>query len=182
MKIRIAVGIALLGSLALPARASAEKPVWKSIAMACVPTSDTAAKGGYVTSGGRIKLAPGQLGTISFVCPFDEARHLSLHKEYRLRAYVKRVTTRRRPREYVKAVLRAARDKTGDVFTILETDDDDFVDGSGPMVQVFSRREIIGWSADLTYYVQLTLKREEVDRSGGVEQIPEILSVEVLEK
>ena len=47
--------------------------------------------------------------------------------------------------------------------------------------RVRSSDEIIGWSDELTYYVQLTLRRESVIQAGGVEQIPSILMVELLQ-
>lgn len=181
MKTCALIGIALVASLATASSASAEKPVWKSIAMACVPTSETVANGVYVTSAGRVKHEPGKLGTISFVCHFYEALSVSSQKQYRLRAYVNRVSNHPAVREYATATLRAARDKTGEVVTVLETENDNFLSSNEPMVQIFSQPKLIAWSADFTYYVQLTITRDTIRTSVGVEQIPEILSVELLE-
>lgn len=183
MKLRTfltAVGIALAISFAAATPAEAEKTIWKSIAMACVPSSGTIESGNYVTTAGRVKHKPGRLGTITFICPF-EARGLSVRKQYRIRAHIKRVSNHPRPREYVRAQLRGARDRNGEVFTILQTDGDNFQSSDDPMVEIFSQREIIGWSDEITYYVQLTIERDEIREAVGVEQIPAILSVEILE-
>lgn len=172
----------ILAGLAAIPDARADRTVWKSTAMACVPTSATVEAGNYVTTAGRVKHDDGALGRISFICPFDEARELSLRKSYRLQASIKRVSNHPLPREYVTVQLRAADERSGHVFTILETEFDNFLATPGePLVRIWSQDEVIGWNDDFTYWVQLTIDRDRVREAVGVEQIPSILSVRLIQ-
>jgi len=182
MKVRTLIGIALVASFMTASGAQARTTVWKSIAMACVPTSTTITGQKYVTTGGRVKHKPGRLGLISFVCPI-EADGLTTTKRYELRAYIGRVLNHPlRPSNYVRAQLRGVRNRTGDVFTILDANYGfNLLTTSDRVGQMWSEREYIGWSNEITYYVQLTVTRDQLRRAGGIEQIPSILSVELIE-
>lgn len=50
----------------------AETVEWSSVAMACVPISNTVEEGKYVTTAGRVKFKDRKSGLISFICPVTQ--------------------------------------------------------------------------------------------------------------
>ena len=175
------LGLILVG-LAVSGEARADKIVWQSIAMACVPTSDTVDASNYLTTAGGVRHHAGETGLISFICAFDEARELSLRKSYRLRAHIKSVRNYPVPTQYMKAELRGRRHRDAHTFTILETvNHNGFTQNRAPQWMLWSDDEIIGWSDEITYYVQLTIRRDEARFAEGVEQIPAFFAVELIQ-
>ncbi len=158
---------------------ASERTVWKSVAMACTPTSETLERGDFVTTGGRVKHDDGAVGTISFICPFN-VPGLRPGRLYRLRARVNRLAGNLNPVDYTSVKLRGVFDVSGHVHDLLETDT--AVPGpAGDMWTLTSRQEVVGWQNGNTYWVQITIRRDRVERAAGREQIPSVLNVELLQ-
>ncbi|ANM30268.1 hypothetical protein ABI59_12770 [Acidobacteria bacterium Mor1] len=179
MKRAIPTILALL-SLAGAAPCLADEVVWKADAMSCVPTSATASAGNYVTTAGRVKFARGAVGTLSFICPFDPS-DLRFGGRFQLEALVRNREDFASLYPTVKAQLRAVRESDGAVLNVLLTDRQDPATIFSTFRRLYSRDALIAWSDDYTYYVQVTLQRSRIDRIGGVEQIPSLLSVALVE-
>lgn len=171
----------VLSSMPVASGAQADTTVWRSVAMACVPTSSTLDLKRHSTVAGRVKHKPGRLGIISFVCPIED-EGFTTRRTYQLQAYLKRVLNHPLPKEYAWAQLRGVDNRTGHTFTILDTRyGTDVLSSSDPIVRVWSEPEYIGWNNDITYYVQLTIRRQQIRRASGVEQIPSMVTVELIE-
>ncbi|ANM31256.1 hypothetical protein ABI59_19285 [Acidobacteria bacterium Mor1] len=169
----------IVASAAADRVSASERTVWKSVAMACTPTSETLERGNFVTTGGRVKHDNGALGTISFICPFN-VPGLRPNRLYRLRARVNRLSGNLDPADYTSIKLRGAFDVSGHVIDILETET--AVPGSaGDTWTLTSPQELIGWQNGITYWVQITIRRDRVERAAGREQIPSVLNVELLQ-
>lgn len=70
MKNSLFIGLILL-VMSVATKVTAQTVVWQSVAMACVPTSNTVSQDKYVTTAGVVKFKPERTGRISFICPVN---------------------------------------------------------------------------------------------------------------
>ncbi len=150
------INIALLGQVW-----AKERDVWKTAAMACVPTSQTISGAKYETTAGVVKFKNKGAGLISFICPFSGVYSSG---RFYLSAWAKASDNAAKS---LSVQLRKRNVKTGATATVMHVSHPSPL-GATEFREFVSEIEKVDFSNPFeVYWVQISIKRQSQDKEAA---------------